>query len=153
MREHRRTKQWIEVEKSAVATTTPRCARVLMGTRWGRAMPARSSSRAAHLLQRVRARLLANGGAATRPRHINNFDGRSIEAPPEAFDTSARSRKLSWSHSGPGWRISMATIRKRRDKWQSELDKQTYGPSPNHLGPSRRQVPGIHPSGISALNR
>jgi hypothetical protein len=61
MREHRRTKQWIEVEKSAAATTTPRCACVLMGTRWGRAMPARSSSRAAHLLQRVRARLLAMG--------------------------------------------------------------------------------------------
>src|ERR1700730_14058368 len=70
MREHRRTKQWIEVEKSAAATTTPRCARVLMGTRWGRAMPARSSSRAAHLLQRVRARLLAMG-AQLRDRAIS----------------------------------------------------------------------------------
>jgi len=77
--DNRGTKRWIEVDKSAAATPTSRCACDLMRARWGAAMPARSSSRAAHFLT-ARARLLAtdrmnvsatNGNPAPRSRYLN----------------------------------------------------------------------------------
>src|SRR5467141_3688335 len=39
-----------------------------------------------------------------------------------------RDRELSWSHSGPSWRISMATIRKHRDKWQVRIRRAGLRP-------------------------
>jgi hypothetical protein len=60
--EYLQTKRWIEVEKSADATPTPRCPCVLMGTRWGRDLCQRGRVVGRRTCFReVRARLLGMG--------------------------------------------------------------------------------------------